>query len=76
VRAIIDYALHHGWDPAVTGGHRQLRADDELDIPGFRVTDQLGLDPSLTGGGGRGPLVGIVQVAQQAQTVAVRRGRW
>jgi hypothetical protein len=41
VRAIIDHALHHGWDPAVTGGRHQLRADAELDIPGFRVTDQL-----------------------------------
>jgi hypothetical protein len=41
VRAIIDYALHHGWDPAVTGGRHQVRADDELDIPGFSVTDQL-----------------------------------
>jgi hypothetical protein len=39
VRAIIDYALHRGWDPAAAGGHHDLQAGAGLEIPGFHVTD-------------------------------------
>ncbi len=41
VRAIIDYGLQHGWDPAAAGGCHQLESGAELEIPGFRVIDQL-----------------------------------
>ncbi len=41
VRAIIDYALHHGWDPAAMGGHHELHAGAGLEIPGFHVTDPI-----------------------------------
>ena len=41
VRAIIDYALDHGWEPAAIGGRHELGTDAELEIPGFRITDQL-----------------------------------
>jgi hypothetical protein len=39
VRAIIDYALYHGWDPAAAGGHHELQDGPGLEIPGFHVTD-------------------------------------
>jgi hypothetical protein len=39
VRAIIDHALHHGWDPAAVGGHHELQAGAGLEIPDFPVTD-------------------------------------
>jgi hypothetical protein len=41
VRATIDYALDHGWNPAATGGHHELRAGAGPEIPGFDVTDPL-----------------------------------
>jgi hypothetical protein len=41
VRAIVDYALAQGWDPAVVGGRFELRPDASLAVPGFRITDQL-----------------------------------
>jgi len=41
VRAIVDYALAHGWDPAVAGGRFELGPDAGLAVTGFRVTDQL-----------------------------------
>jgi hypothetical protein len=41
VRVIIDYGLQRGWNPAAAGGCHELRAGAELEIPGFRVTDQL-----------------------------------
>jgi len=41
VRAIIDHALDHGWDPTAIGGRHEIRADAELEMPGFRVTDLL-----------------------------------
>jgi hypothetical protein len=40
VRAIIDYALEHGWDPAVIGGCHELGTDVEIEIPCFRFTDR------------------------------------
>jgi hypothetical protein len=41
VRAIIDYALDHRWDPAAVGGRHVVGTDAELEIPGFCVTDLL-----------------------------------
>jgi hypothetical protein len=41
VRAIIEYAVDHGWDPMVLGGRHVVGTDAELEIPGFRVTDLL-----------------------------------
>ncbi len=41
VRAIVDYALDHGWDPAAIGGRYDLGTGAELEIPGFRITDYL-----------------------------------
>lgn len=41
VRAIIDYALVNGWDPAATGRWHELGIDAEVEIPGFRITDRL-----------------------------------
>ena len=41
VRAIIDYALDHGWEPAAIGGLHELRTGADLEIEGWRVTDQL-----------------------------------
>jgi hypothetical protein len=41
VRAIIDYAFDHGWDPAAIGGRHVLGTDAELEIPGFCITSLL-----------------------------------
>jgi hypothetical protein len=41
VRAVIEYALDHGWDPATVGGRHVVGIEAELQIPGFRVTDLL-----------------------------------
>jgi hypothetical protein len=41
VRAVVQYALDHGWDPAAVGGRHVIGTDAELEIPGFRVTDLL-----------------------------------
>ena len=41
VRAIIDYALEHGWDPTVVGGRHELGSEAGVEIPGFRITDRL-----------------------------------
>jgi len=41
VRAIIEHALAHGWDPAAVGGRHELGTDAELELPGFRLTRQL-----------------------------------
>lgn len=41
IRAIVDYALAHGWDPAVTGGQHELGPDADVPVTGFRVTDRL-----------------------------------
>jgi hypothetical protein len=38
VRAIVDYALDHGWDPAAIGGRHILGTDTKVEIPGFRIT--------------------------------------
>ncbi|HXS63869.1 MAG TPA: hypothetical protein VN767_13540 [Streptosporangiaceae bacterium] len=42
VRAIIDYALEQGWDPAAVGGRFQLRPAADQEVAGFRVTDSVG----------------------------------
>jgi hypothetical protein len=39
VRALIEHALDHGWDPAAIGGRHEIRGGAELEIPGFCVTD-------------------------------------
>jgi hypothetical protein len=41
VRAIVDHALYHGWDPVAAGGRCVVGTDTGLEIPGFRVTDLL-----------------------------------
>lgn len=42
VRAIVDYALDHGWDPLAAGGRpHELGTDAEAELPGFRITDRL-----------------------------------
>jgi len=41
VRAIIEYALDRGWDPASVGGRHDIESGAELEIPGFHFTDQL-----------------------------------
>jgi hypothetical protein len=41
IRAIVDYALAHGWDPAVAGGRYELRTDADPPVPGFRITDHV-----------------------------------
>lgn len=41
VRAIVDYALEHGWNPGAMGGRHEMGAESEAEIPGFRVTDRL-----------------------------------
>jgi hypothetical protein len=42
VRAIVDYALNHGWDPAVVGGRpHELGTDAGVELPGFRITNRL-----------------------------------
>jgi hypothetical protein len=41
VRAIIEYALDHGWNPATVGGQHVVGTDAELEIPGFHITDLL-----------------------------------
>jgi len=41
IRAIIDYALEHGWDPTAIGGRHELGADVEIEIQGFRFADLL-----------------------------------
>ena len=41
VRAIIEYALDHGWEPASVGGRYDIESGAELEIPGFHFTDQL-----------------------------------
>jgi len=41
VRAIVDYALAHGWDPSVKGGRYELRPDAGLAVPGFVLTERL-----------------------------------
>jgi hypothetical protein len=41
VRAIIDYALEHDWDPAAIGGCDELGTDAAVEIPGFRITGLL-----------------------------------
>jgi hypothetical protein len=41
VRAIVDYALADGWNPAAVGGRYELSPDSALAMPGFRITDQL-----------------------------------
>jgi hypothetical protein len=45
VRAIIEYALDHGWDPASVGGRHDIETDGGLEIPGFHVTDRLSAHP-------------------------------
>ena len=42
VRAVIDYALTHGWDPDLTGGTFFLaESDHAFELPGFFLTDRL-----------------------------------
>ena len=41
VRAIIEYALDQGWEPASVGGRHDIESGAELEIPGFHFTDQL-----------------------------------
>jgi hypothetical protein len=41
VRAIIEYALDHGWDPASVGGRHDIGTDGGLEIPGLHITGQL-----------------------------------
>jgi hypothetical protein len=41
VRAIIEYALDHGWEPASVGGRHDIESGAELEIPGFHFTEQL-----------------------------------
>jgi hypothetical protein len=46
VRAIIDYALQHGWDPTAIGGRHELPSGAEVGISGFRLTDRLTSPPN------------------------------
>jgi hypothetical protein len=41
VRAIIEYALDRGWDPASVGGRHDIESGAELETPGFHFTDPL-----------------------------------
>ncbi|HET7012730.1 MAG TPA: hypothetical protein VFI65_02395 [Streptosporangiaceae bacterium] len=41
VRAIIDSALAHGWDPATVGSRYELGPEAGPAVTGFRVTSQL-----------------------------------
>ena len=41
VRTIAEYALEHGWNPAVVGGRHVLGVDADLQIPGFHIIDLL-----------------------------------
>jgi hypothetical protein len=54
VRAVIAYAVDHGWNPALRGGRFVLSERehaDRLAVPGFVLTDRLrtpdGEDPTL-----------------------------
>ncbi len=40
IRAIVDYALAHGWDPTAAGGQHELGPEADLEVPGFRITGQ------------------------------------
>ena len=41
VRALIEHALDHGWNPADTGGGLEIWDVGDLEVPGFCVTDIL-----------------------------------
>jgi hypothetical protein len=44
IRILIDYALHHGWDPSRIGGRHVLVRQpgaEVLILPGFAIIDQL-----------------------------------
>ena len=51
LRAVVGYAIAHGWDPMLTGGTFALAESDDFALPGFLLTDRLrtpeGADPTV-----------------------------